>query len=115
MKVLVCGGRDYASYAKVEKLLDRVKAKYPNLTLIHGGARGADALADRWAFMHKVPKLVFLADWDKHGKAAGAIRNAKMLQQGKPDFVVAFPGGAGTADMIQQAEAKGLAVVKVPS
>ena len=50
----------------------------------------------------------FKADWDKFGRAAGPIRNAQMLREGKPDLVVAFPGGRGTANMVAQAKARAL-------
>ena len=46
----------------------------------------------------------FPADWAKHGKAAGPIRNAEMLTEFLPDYIVAFPGGKGTADMLRKAE-----------
>ncbi len=115
MKVLVCGGLDYVDAGMVDAVLDGIRAKFPHLTIIHGGARGADSLADRYAFAHSLRKLVFLADWDKHGKSAGMVRNARMLLEGKPNLVVAFPGGRGTANMIEQAEAKGIKVVKVQS
>jgi hypothetical protein len=39
------------------------------------------------------------ADWEKHGKAAGPLRNEEMLIDYKPKRVIAFPGGKGTADM----------------
>jgi hypothetical protein len=50
------------------------------------------------------------ADWESHGRAAGPIRNAKMLIEGKPDYVIAFPGGYGTLDMKKKAIKAGLEV-----
>ena len=43
-------------------------------------------------------------DWKKYGKKAGPLRNQQMLEEGKPDLVVAFPGGNGTADMVRRAK-----------
>jgi hypothetical protein len=57
-----------------------------------------------------VPIDVYVAQWKKHGRAAGPIRNQRMLDKGKPDLVVAFPGGRGTADMIRRAERAGVPV-----
>lgn len=57
-----------------------------------------------------VPVRVFKADWDKHGKAAGPIRNQQMLDEGKPDLVLAFAGGKGTDDMCRRARAAGVEV-----
>jgi len=81
--------------------------------VIHGAAPGADTLAGRWAELRRVPVEAFPADWEKHGRAAGPIRNAPMLAEGKPDLVVAFPGGRGTANMCKQARAAGVKVVEV--
>lgn len=52
------------------------------------------------------------AEWDKHGKAAGFIRNQDMLDSGV-DVVVAFPGGRGTADMVRRARKAGVEVVEI--
>ena len=106
MRVLVCGGRDYTDYRRVQDVL-----KNWNITcIIQGEARGADTLARQYAERHRVDVLSFPALWDKHGKAAGPIRNAQMLAEGKPDFVVAFPGGRGTQNMINQAMKAGIEV-----
>ena len=78
--------------------------------LIHGAARGADSLAGEWASTRAVPVKIFPADWQTHGRSAGHIRNAQMLREGKPDLVVAFPGGRGTADMVAKANAAGITV-----
>ncbi len=92
------------------QVLDRVLQKYPCLTIIEGGALGADRLARVWAESRSVPHVTYPADWKQHGKAAGRLRNRQMLRDGKPDAVIAFPGGAGTHDMITIAEAAGLPV-----
>lgn len=108
MRVLVCGGRDYFDFPRVEEMLSRITIT----SIVHGGASGADALAQEYADDHFIPTLVFEADWAKHGKAAGPIRNEYMLLHGKPDLVMAFPGGRGTADMVRRAKAAGVPVVE---
>lgn len=113
MRILVTGGRDYADLAAVYRALDRVHAKHGIELLIEGGALGADRIARAWAESRGVPWLPFYADWRKYGRAvAGKLRNGQMLSEGKPDAVVAFPGGTGTADMIAKAEAAKLPVWK---
>lgn len=107
--VLVCGGRDYDDYEKVRATLNALKP----WRVIHGGARGADNLADRWAQYCGIACEVYEADWETHGKAAGPMRNQKMLDDGKPDLVVAFPGGRGTADMVRRAKKAGVPVQEV--
>ena len=110
MKVLVCGGRDYQDYRTVFQTLSCLEGV---TLIIHGGALGADTWGERWAYDYEVPCLRFPARWKAHGKAAGPIRNQQMLDDGKPDLVVAFPGGAGTADMIRRAEKAGVPVRKI--
>lgn len=110
MKVLVCGGRDFTNEAFICGRLDRLHAETPITALMQGGARGADTIAGQWARSKAgIQRFVCRADWETHGKRAGPIRNARMLEW-KPDLVVAFPGGRGTADMVRQAQAAGVPV-----
>lgn len=81
--------------------------------VIHGGARGADSLAGEVATKAGVPVEVYPAQWEKHGRRAGPIRNQQMLDEGRPDVVLAMPGGVGTADMVRRAKAAGLRVVVI--
>lgn len=108
LRVLVCGGRNFANRELVNDTLFDI---HPGV-VITGGAEGADRLAYDWAYP-VVPTEVYHADWDKHGAAAGPIRNQKMLDEGKPDLVVAFPGGRGTADMVRRAKKAGIPVREI--
>src|SRR5689334_23019946 len=95
MRVLVCGGRDYADWEKMDRVLRLVdRTKGPIKTLIHGAARGADSLAAKWSEDTGLAAcgevLAFPADWEKHGRSAGPIRNQQMLDEGRPDMVIAF-------------------------
>lgn len=107
--IIVCGGRDYLDMRALYKALDAMAAKSEIAMIIHGGAEGADALAGAWAFQRCVPCLSVPADWGQHGKAAGPMRNQKMIEM-VVDGVVAFPGGAGTADMVARAKKAGVPV-----
>lgn len=125
-RVLVCGGRDYQNWRHVRVVLDLLceekgwcseKDEYgnflPQVHIIAGGAKGADTFAADWAVVNWCGFTEFKADWKAHGKAAGAIRNQQMLDEGSPDIVVAFPGGRGTADMVRRAKANGLEVLEI--
>jgi len=111
MRVIVCGGRDYPDDAHVWRTLDALDDEHGIRALAHGGATGADDHAGRWAEISRIEHRVFRADWKKHGKAAGPRRNQKMLDEFKPDVVVAFPGGRGTADMVRRAIDSGVRVI----
>jgi hypothetical protein len=69
-------------------------------------------LAADWAEKEGVCCETYPADWYTHGKAAGPIRNQKMLDDAFPDVVLAFPGGRGTADMVRRAEKVGVTVIR---
>lgn len=112
-RVLVCGGRDYADANRLYGVLDELHRKQGISCVIEGNARGADRMAGYWARKHRIDNLKFPADWATSGKAAGPIRNRQMLEEGRPDLVLAFPGGRGTADMVRQAKAAGVSVVEV--
>lgn len=109
-RLLACGGRDYVDRERVFRALDAADKRRHVTTIIHGDYRGADALAKAWAIERRREQLPFPADWNRYGHGAGPIRNQQMIDEGKPDAVVALPGGTGTADMIMRAEAAGLPV-----
>lgn len=110
MRILVFGGRDYSDRGAVYRALDRLHEKRGISAVIHGAARGADSLGGEWARARDVAELPFPADWSGLGRKAGPIRNQQMLDEGKPDGAVAFPGGRGTADMRGRCEAAGIKV-----
>lgn len=122
MNVLVCGGRNYSDRTRAYAELDRVCFADGNkdVMLIIGGANGADKLAADWFFArlsmnrdYLMHVQTFPADWKKYGKAAGPIRNQQMIDEAKPELVVAFPGGRGTEDMVRRARAAAIPVVSV--
>lgn len=116
MRIIVTGGRDYDAPAAVERVLGDVAGSTFNgvrITLVHGGAPGADQLAHWAALALGWTITVHPADWDAHGRAAGPIRNQAMADAGA-DLCIAFKGGRGTADMVRRARAAGIPVREVP-
>lgn len=113
MRVLVCGGRDFKDADLLKFALNIIKELEGIDLIIHGHARGADSMAAVWAVANGIDNLGYFADWKTHGKAAGPIRNQKMLDDGRPDLVIAFPGGPGTADMVRRARLSGVEVREI--
>lgn len=117
IRVLVCGGRDYAATEPERLLMLQTLASIHRRRrfslIIEGGATGADTGARIFGDVAGIPVSTFKANWLKHGRAAGPIRNQQMLDEGKPDLVVAFPGGRGTADMVRRAREAGVEVMEV--
>lgn len=112
MRVLVCGGRKFSDTTLAYGVLDQLARHQLIDCIIEGDAPGADRIAGYWAKKHRIDLLTFPADWTL-GPAAGPIRNRQMVEQGKPDLVIAFAGGAGTRNMIWQAKRAGIPVVQI--
>ena len=111
LRVVVTGGRNYSDVEYLNFVLNSLYI----VELAQGGATGADSLARRWAEKHSVPCTTYDAEWAKYRKAAGIMRNREMLTGFRPDLVVAFPGGKGTAHCVQFALSIGIPVWKVPN
>lgn len=107
--ILVCGGRDYTDRDRVFAALDLLHSRQPIDLVVHGMCRtGADDLADAWAST-KCQTEWFPADWRSHGAAAGPLRNEEMAAAGASGCV-AFPGGRGTAGMVDLCKQYGIPV-----
>ena len=124
MRVVVTGGRTYAETARVFSILDAFHAVRPITVLIEGEADGLDKRAKAWARRNKVEVAAYPARWDDidrpeavvryrrdgtpYDAAAGGRRNQEMIDDGKPDHGLVFPGGTGTADMRRRLVAAGI-------
>ena len=108
MKIAVIGSRDFNDYCFMKKKIKSVlfefglECKY--FEIVSGGARGADSLAERFAYEFSLKKTIIHPDWKKYGKSAGKIRNTKIIALS--DIVIAFWNGisGGTFDSIQKAK-----------
>ena len=109
-KVIIAGCRDFTDYALLRSFADETLAGAEDVEIVSGGARGADALGERYARERGRRLKVFPADWKKWGAAAGPIRNGQMADYA--DALIAFWDGksAGTRDMIRKAEDRDLRV-----
>lgn len=115
MRILVCGSRDWDDW---RGMLWFCRLFLNGDVLIEGGAQGADSLARRAVEAHGYGTVLeYPADWGAHGRAAGPIRNQRMLDEGKPDVVWAFTDdlatSKGTADMVRRARKAGIPVYVV--
>lgn len=115
-KIIIAGGRTFDDYGKAHGILHDLFIRagnwvYPcGVEIVSGGARGADKIGERFAADWSAPIKRFPADWGKHGKAAGYIRNEEMAKYA--DILVAFWDGEskGTKHMIDLALKHGLEV-----
>jgi hypothetical protein len=112
MKWLVCGGREFRDRTWAYEFLDSQARIDPPDYVIHGNCRGGDLIADEWAASRGIQPVACRALWGYWGnKKAGPIRNGAMAGL-EPHLVIALPGGAGTANMVRIAKARGIRVIE---
>lgn len=111
-RVIVAGSRDFNDYELLKRKMIHYLSRYKphEVEIVSGGARGADALGERFAKEKGCHLKVMKADWDLFGRSAGYIRNAEMAKYA--DACVVFWDGVskGSKHMINLAEAEGIPV-----
>ncbi len=110
--VAIAGGKQAEDATAIAGTLDRLKAKYADVILVHGGGPGAEKIAARWAEHNGVHQIVCKPEWDKHGRAAPFRRNDDLLNL-LPKGVIAFPGSGITDNLVDKAKRLGIPVQKV--
>lgn len=117
IKLIIAGSRDFDDYELLKKetvdFLVKSVGTMKDLTdveIVSGGAKGADALGERFAAEHQLKVTLFPADWKNNGRAAGPIRNKQMAEYGT--HLLAFWNGQskGTGSMVKLANKNNLNV-----
>ena len=121
MKILVTGDRNWTDrqfiYDVLYKYGENMPDMYPTgyIRIVHGAARGVDSLAGEIARSLGYTEVAYPAQWNKHGKAAGPIRNQQMLDEEQPDLVIAFhddlENSKGTKHMVAIAKLAGIKIL----
>lgn len=103
VNLAVVGSRGFSNYNLLKRELDNLRIS----KIISGGARGADSLAEVYARKNEIEVKIFPADWNKHGRRAGYLRNKEIVEE--CDYLIAFWDGnsRGTAHSIELARAQG--------
>ncbi|MBM9401019.1 DUF2493 domain-containing protein [Gluconacetobacter azotocaptans] len=111
-KVVVTGGLDFNDHLLIWDRLDKVRAKHPDMVLLHGGSpKGAEFIASRWADHRQIVQIAFKPDWTRHKKAAPFRRNDAMLDT-LPIGVLHFPGSGINANLADKARRLGIPVLR---
>ena len=109
-KIAFTGGHDFNEHRSIWDKLDKVRAKHPEMVLLHGGStKGAELIASKWATARKVAQIAFKPDWTKHAKAAPFKRNDAMLDV-LPIGVIVFPGTGIQENLADKARKIGIPV-----
>src|SRR5256886_4109874 len=111
-KIALTGGLDFNDHHLIWDRLDKVRAKHPDMVLLHGGSpKGAELIASCWADNRKVPQIAFKPDWNRNAKAAPFKRNDQMLEV-LPIGVIVFPGSGISANLADKAKKLGIPIWK---
>lgn len=109
--VVITGSRDWRDAGAIYKAVQGADL------VMHGGARGADGLAEAAAEYLQIDTLVMRAKWSGKGKSAGPERNERMARKarelidaGHEVQCFAFPGprSVGTWDCVRRMRTHGI-------
>lgn len=105
MKLIIAGGRDFQDFDLLKNKLDSILSNTDksSIEVVSGGANGADALGEKYARQNSLTLTRFPADWDKHGRSAGMLRNKSMAEYATHCVVFWDGCSKGTANMIMRA------------
>lgn len=104
-RIAIVGSRNWTDIKTIQSFIEKLAL---DTTIVSGGAKGVDSIAESIAHGCNLKTLIFLPDWKKHGRAAGFIRNKLIIENA--DEVVAFWDGLskGTSHSIKLAKTKGI-------
>ena len=109
-RIAFTGGVECNDHTRISDTLDKIRAKHPDMVLLHGGSpKGAERIAACWADHRKVPQVIFKPDWTREGRAAPFKRNDRLLEA-LPIGVVVFPGSGISANLADKAKKLGIPV-----
>lgn len=113
MKVIIAGSRTFTNSPELFKFCDLILSSHDEIEVVSGGASGPDKFGEMWAERSEHKVTVMPAEWNKHGKSAGPIRNQEMAEYA--DALIAFWDGEsrGTKNMIEEARKKKLSPIIV--
>ncbi|ROM94306.1 DUF2493 domain-containing protein [Pseudomonas brassicacearum] len=113
MRVLICAGRYYADTRTCRRVLEAFQCLHEVRVLIHGGNQFLGGEIEDWARELGANIVRYPANWQLHGKLAERLRNSFMLQDSRPDIVIALPGGEDTEELVAQARAAGIQTLQM--
>jgi len=113
MKIVVTGGRNYDHRDNIYLTLDKIK---PTSVYVGDCKTGVDKLIEDYCLENNISYKVYEANWTLYKKAAGPIRNKKMVKEAKDNgfsHCVVFPGGRGTENCKTEAKTVGLDIIEI--
>lgn len=104
MRTIIAGSRNITNEELLGLAIDgAIKAGFDITHVIEGGAKGVDEMGWRWAMAQGIPFTTVNAEWNRMGRAAGPLRNAKMSLMADALICIWDGKSPGTANMIEHA------------
>lgn len=101
MKTIIAGSRTFNDYDLLKQKLDYFRKHNSVTEIVSGTAKGADQLGERYATENNIRITLFAADWNRHGKKAGPMRNRTMAEYADQLIAVWNGESKGTKNMIE--------------
>ncbi len=113
-RVLFTGGRKYDNYGELMQFMhDKFPLFDKDVVFCQGEAKGLDLMIKGYLKGNGYPVFGMDAQWIHYKDAAGSLRNKWMRDFFMPDLLIAFPGGSGTANMIELCNEKQITIWRV--
>ena len=108
-KILFSSGDKFNDVDAIWRLLDQVRAKYPDMVLLHtAGKTGGDHIAGLWAAHRNATTVPLNPDWRKYSRAQAPFKRNDSALALMPQVVITFPGGGIQANLYDKARAMGI-------
>jgi YspA, cpYpsA-related SLOG family len=109
VRIAFSGGTDFNDHRLIWEVLDKVRAKHPQMVLLHGGSKtGAERIASCWALARQTPQVPFPPNFPLHGRSAAPFKRNDAMLEALPIGVIVFPGGGIQGNLADKAKAMGL-------
>ncbi len=108
MKLIIAGSRDLLNlriidHRFIEDAIYSVYEIFPE-EVVSGNSGVADKSGEKFAYLNCLKITKFPADWGKHGKAAGPIRNREMAEYADALLLLWDGKSRGSANMKREME-----------
>lgn len=112
MKTIIAGSRTITNQKLVDSVITAAQKHFQIQEVVSGTARGVDLCGETFATQNNIPIKRFPADWNKHGRAAGPIRNEQMAQYADALILIWDGKSRGAASMLRLARKYNLKIIK---
>lgn len=111
IRIFVCGGHDFHDVAILRRVLDAVQDRTGVAAVLEGGD-SVGLMAAEWAVERSIPVITLRRRSREEGDREARVK--RIVLEGRPDFVIGFPGGHRTSDLLDRFQRAGVRTYRVP-